>query len=94
MKIVMMRPDELKPYERNPRVNDKAVDGVARSIQEFGFRQPIVVDSENVIVCGHTRWKAAQKLGLRSIRKASGETHHLPRGPPPAYLPHPGCKLV
>ena len=67
MKIVMMRPDELKPYERNPRINDKAVDGVARSIQEFGFRQPIVVDAENVIVCGHTRWKAAQKLGLKEV---------------------------
>ncbi|MGD1001275.1 MAG: DNA modification methylase [Candidatus Brocadiia bacterium] len=67
MKIVMMRPDELKPYERNPRINDKAVDGVARSIQEFGFRQPIVVDAENVIVCGHTRLKAALKLGLKEV---------------------------
>ena len=55
---------EIKPYEKNPRVNDAAVDAVAESIRRFGFRQPIVVDEAGVIVCGHTRWKAAQKLGL------------------------------
>ena len=58
---------EIKPYERNPRVNDNAVDAVARSIQEFGFRQPIVVDADGVIVVGHTRRKAAAKLGLERV---------------------------
>jgi len=56
--------EAIIPYENNPRINDKAVDAVATSLAEFGFRQPIVVDTEGVIVCGHTRWKAAQKLGL------------------------------
>ena len=52
---------------RTRAVNDDAVDAVAGSIKEFGFRQPIVVDAEGVIVCGHTRWKAAQKLGLEKV---------------------------
>jgi len=56
--------DDIRPYEKNPRINDKAVDAVAASLKEFGFRQPIVIDTDGVIVCGHTRWKAAQKLGL------------------------------
>ena len=59
--------DSIKPYERNPRLNDKAVDAVAASIREFGFRVAIVVDAEAVIVCGHTRWKAAKKLGLAKV---------------------------
>ena len=54
---------EIRPYENNPRLNDDAVAAVAASIREFGFRQPIVVDTEGVIICGHTRWKAAQQLG-------------------------------
>jgi hypothetical protein len=58
---------EITPYEGNPRVNDPAVDAVAASIREFGFRQPIVVDEDGVIVVGHTRWKAAQKLGLEQV---------------------------
>ncbi len=58
---------EIKPYEKNPRINDAAVDAVAESIRRFGFRQPIVVDTEGVIVVGHTRWKAARKLGLASV---------------------------
>jgi len=64
MKIELRPLAEIKPYEKNPRINDAAVDAVAESIRRFGFRQPIVVDAEGVIVCGHTRWKAAQKLGL------------------------------
>ena len=59
--------DEIRPYENNPRVNDAAVDAVAASIKEFGWRQPIVVDRNGVIVAGHTRLKAAQKLGLDSV---------------------------
>ena len=64
MKIQQRDPGKLVPYETNPRSNDGAVDAVAASILEFGFRQPIVVDEAGVIVCGHTRWKAARKLGL------------------------------
>lgn len=55
------------PYENNPRHNDNAVDAVANSIREFGWKQPIVVDKDNVIVAGHTRYKAAQKLGLDTV---------------------------
>jgi len=58
---------DIKPYDQNPRDNDAAVDAVAESIRRFGFRQPIVIDGEGVIVCGHTRWKAAQKLGLTEV---------------------------
>jgi len=59
--------DTIRPYENNPRLNDGAVDAVAASLKEFGFRQPIVVDSDGVIVCGHTRFKAALKLGLAKV---------------------------
>ena len=59
--------DLVKPYPGNPRNNDGAVDGVAASLKEFGFRQPIVVDSEGVVVVGHTRLKAAMKLGLKQV---------------------------
>ncbi|MBM4019944.1 MAG: chromosome partitioning protein ParB [Planctomycetes bacterium] len=57
----------IRPYEQNPRLNDQAVEAVAKSLREFGFRQPIVVDADGVIICGHTRWKAAQKLGLKQV---------------------------
>lgn len=67
MKIETRAVSEIKPYEQNPRVNDRAVDAVAASLREFGFRQPIVIDTESVIVCGHTRWKAAGKLGLKVV---------------------------
>ncbi len=58
---------DLHPYEKNPRRNDNAVDTVANSIRTFGFKVPLVIDKDNVIVCGHTRYKAAQKLGLDSV---------------------------
>ncbi len=67
MKIELRKLSEIKPYEQNPRLNDEAVAAVARSIQEFGFRQPLVVDVDDVIVCGHTRYKAAQQLGLERV---------------------------
>jgi len=67
MKIELRPLAEIKPYEKNPRLNDQAVEAVARSIREFGFRQPIVVDAEGVIVVGHTRWKAATQLGLERV---------------------------
>jgi DNA modification methylase len=57
----------IRPYEQNPRLNDDAVDAVAASIREFGFRQPIVVDEEGVIIVGHTRYKAAIQLGLTVV---------------------------
>jgi ParB-like chromosome segregation protein Spo0J len=55
---------EIKPYPGNPRDNDAAVDAVAESIRTYGWRAPIVVDGDGVIICGHTRHKAARKLGL------------------------------
>ncbi|WP_396452656.1 DNA modification methylase [Actinomadura sp.] len=67
MKIELRATEKVRPYERNPRLNDAAVAAVARSLQEFGFRQPIVVDAEGVIIVGHTRWKAAQQLGLKKV---------------------------
>ncbi len=57
----------IRPYEKNPRQNDDAVDAVAASLKEFGFRQPFVVDGDGIIVCGHTRYKAAVKLGLAKV---------------------------
>lgn len=67
MTIIDKPIDELIPYANNPRHNDDAVFAVANSISQFGFKVPVVVDRENVIVCGHTRYKAAQKLGLKTI---------------------------
>jgi len=67
MKVEMWNVDKVRPYEQNPRVNDQAVEAVVRSIQEYGFRQPIVVDAEGVIVVGHTRWKAAKAIGLEKV---------------------------
>src|SRR5438552_2281771 len=65
---VELRPlTTIRPYERNPRVNDQAVAAVAASIREFGFRQPIVVDEAGVIIVGHTRYQAALKLGLENV---------------------------
>ena len=63
----MRRINELKPYEKNPRKNDSAVDAVAESIKEFGFKNPVIIDKDGVIVAGHTRLKAAKKLGLEEV---------------------------
>lgn len=67
MQIEMWPIGRVKPYERNPRVNDDAVASVAASLKEFGWRQPIVVDAGGVIIVGHTRLKAALKLGLAEV---------------------------
>ena len=64
MQIVNKQITEIKPYEKNPRRNDAAVKYVAESIKEFGFKIPIVIDKDGVIVCGHTRYKAARKLKI------------------------------
>lgn len=67
MKIENMNIHQIKPYANNPRINDEAVAYVANSIKRFGFRSPIVVDKNNVIIAGHTRFKAAQRLGLTQV---------------------------
>lgn len=67
MNIIDKKIDDLTPYENNPRKNDGAVSKVAASIREFGFKVPIVIDRNNVIVCGHTRYKAAANLGMTSV---------------------------
>lgn len=66
-KIEMVPIESVIPYARNPRHNNEAVSGVVSSIKEFGFRQPIVVDKDNVIVVGHTRLLAAQRLGYKEV---------------------------
>lgn len=67
MKIQMWSVDRVVPYKRNPRRNDEAVAKVATSIKEFGFKQPIVVDKDSVIIVGHTRLLAALRLGIKEV---------------------------
>jgi ParB-like chromosome segregation protein Spo0J len=67
MQVKLAAVSSIKPYDQNPRKNGDAVAAVAASIQEFGFQQPIVVDSEMVIIVGHTRWAAARDLGLKKV---------------------------
>ena len=67
MKIVNLKTEQLIPYINNPRNNDDAVDKVASSIKEFGFKVPIVINKDNVVVTGHTRLKAAKKLGIEEV---------------------------
>ena len=78
MKVEIGDIAQIKPYENNPRINDAAVDAVAKSIQEFGFRQPIAVDEDGVIIVGHTRYKAALKLELKKVHV------HVAKGLTPA----------
>jgi ParB-like chromosome segregation protein Spo0J len=80
MHVEMRRTTEIKPYARNPRHNERAVEAVARSIAEFGFRQPIVVDATGTIVVGDTRHKAALRLGLEMVPV------HVAAGLTPAQL--------
>jgi len=67
MKIIEKKTSELIPYANNPRKNEKAVDIVASSIKNYGFKVPIVIDQKNEIVTGHTRLKAAEKLGMEKV---------------------------
>ena len=67
LEIVYKDIDELIPYENNPRINDEAIEPVANSIREFNFRVPIIIDKNNVIVAGHTRYKASKRLNLKSV---------------------------
>ena len=67
LKIEYKNIKEIKPYEKNPRMNDQAIDKVAQSIKEYGFKVPIIIDKNNVIIAGHTRLKASEKLGLKKV---------------------------
>lgn len=67
MQVQSIKISEVKPYDKNPRKNDDGVEAVANSIKEFGWQQPIVVDKDNVIIVGHTRYKAAKKLGMKEV---------------------------
>lgn len=67
MKVVNFKLTEIKPYENNPRDNARAISKVAESIRQFGFKVPIIVDKDNVIITGHTRYLASQELGLEEV---------------------------
>ena len=67
MQIITKKLSDLRPYTRNPRKNDQAVDAVANSIREFGFKVPVVIDKNGEIIAGHTRLKAAKKLKMKEI---------------------------
>ena len=67
LQIEQINISELIPYEKNPRINEGAVEYLANSIKEFGFRNPIVIDKDNVIVCGHTRLLAAKRINLETV---------------------------
>lgn len=65
--IVMVCLDDIVPYENNPRHNENAIDKVAESIKEFGFTNPILLDGDDVIIAGHTRYEASKLLGLEEV---------------------------
>lgn len=67
MNLINKKITELKPYEKNPRRNEEAVQYVAKSIEQFGFKVPIVIDENDVIVCGHTRYLAAKQLEIEEL---------------------------
>lgn len=67
MEIQQKHLDEIRPYKKNPRINDKAAAAVAKSIESYGFKVPIVISSDGEIVCGHTRYKAAQILEMQTV---------------------------
>jgi len=67
VQIVYIPIDQIREYENNPRDNEKAVESVARSIKKYGFRNPVIVDKDNVLIAGHTRLKAAIQLGMTEI---------------------------
>lgn len=67
MKVVELSIHKLKPYPNNPRHNAEAIEAVSKSLKQFGFRQPIVVDKDMVVVVGHTRLQAAKEIGLKVV---------------------------
>lgn len=58
---------DIKPYKKNPRKNEQAIPYVTESIKQFGFKNPIIIDKNNIIICGHTRYRSAEQLGLKEI---------------------------
>lgn len=67
MNIIVKKIEEITPYDKNPRKNDNAVEYVKQSSEQFGFKVPIVLDKNNVIVAGHTRYKASVELGIKEV---------------------------
>ena len=67
MEVININVNELTPYENNPRNNNEAIQYVANSIKEFGFKVPLVIDSDNIVICGHTRLLAAKQLGIEEV---------------------------
>lgn len=67
MDVIEMDVDRIKPYPGNPRINEKAARAVAESIRRFGFKNPIILDKDGVVVAGHTRLKAAGILGMKTV---------------------------
>lgn len=67
MQIVQIPINDIKPYWRNPRDNTNAIEAVKQSIQTYGFNTPLIIDKENVIIAGHTRYKALMELGYKEI---------------------------
>lgn len=67
MQVIERKIEDIRPYENNPRDNSKAIDAVAASIKEFGFKVPVVIDKDGIIVTGHTRYEASKKLGLEKV---------------------------
>lgn len=67
LEIKYININDIKPYKKNPRINDNAIPFVMESIKQFGFKNPIIIDKNNVIVCGHTRLRSAEKLGIKEI---------------------------
>lgn len=67
MKIEFKKISEIKPYKSNPRVNEKAIEYLVNSVKEFGFKVPITIDKDGVIITGHTRYEVAKRLGMETI---------------------------
>lgn len=67
MEIINIKINDLKPYENNPRNNESAIEDVIHSISNYGFRIPLVVDKDYVIICGHTRYEASKRIGLKEL---------------------------
>jgi ParB-like chromosome segregation protein Spo0J len=67
MDVKMVPIGQVKPYEKNPRKNARAIPEVLKSLKEFGFRQPLVVDINMVLIVGHTRLAAAKKLKIKEV---------------------------
>lgn len=78
MELIAMRLDDIKPYERNPRLNDEAVDAVMKSIKQCTYVAPIIVDEDNVILAGHTRWKALRKLRSKGYKSKKLDYDSIP----------------